>query len=123
PGAEDKEAAYSPKFLGYMKASYFFSKHISLALSGNYVGPMETYYDQSIALPVRQGNRTDGYFRLGANLRVRNLFSTGMFLNVRVSNILDEEYFYPTTSNNQIFAKDGTIGSGRSFLLTLGWKF
>jgi outer membrane cobalamin receptor len=120
---DDIEVGYSPKFLGYLKASYFFNKDVSMALSGNYVGPMESYFDDTLSPPGRLGERTDGYFLLGANLRVRDLFGIGMFLNLRVSNLLDKESHYPATANNRQFAGKGTLGGGRSFLLTLGWKF
>ena len=123
PEFEDMEVAYSPKFLGYLKASYFFNKNISLAITGNYVGSMESYYDDTLPLPGRLGEKVSGNFLLGANLRLRKLFGTGMFLNLRISNLLDEEIRYPATANNFQFASKGTIGRGRSFLLTLGWKF
>jgi len=121
--SEDLEVGYSPKFLGYLKASYFFNKNISLAFNGNYVGPMEPYYDDTLSPPRRLGERVDGYFLLGANLRIRKLFGTGMFLNLRMSNLLDKETYYPATANNYQFASKGTIGRGRSLLLTVGWKF
>jgi outer membrane receptor protein involved in Fe transport len=123
PGFEDREVAYSPQFLGYFKAAYFFSPRVSLALSGNYVGSMETYFDNTLAPPRRLGEKVDGRFLVGANVRVRRLFGTGLFLNLRVSNLLDEEFFYPATANSFQFAANGTLARGRSFLLTLGWKF
>jgi len=123
PGFENIEVGYSPKFLGYLKASYFFNKNISLAVTGNYVDEMEAYFDDTLNPPRRLGDRVGSYFLLGANLRIRELFGTGMFLNLRVSNLLDEEVRYPTTANNFQFASKGTIGRGRSLLLTIGWKF
>jgi outer membrane receptor for ferrienterochelin and colicin len=119
--AEDIDVGYSPTFLGYIKASYFFNKDISIAVTGNYVGEMLSFYDSEI--PGRLGDKVDGYFLLGANLRFRNLFGKGMFLNIRGSNLLDEEIFFPTTQNNSLFATKGTVGRGIFFLATLGWKF
>jgi outer membrane receptor protein involved in Fe transport len=123
PGFQDIEVGYSPKFLGYFKASYFFNKNISLAVTGNYVDEMETYYDDTLPVPGRLGERIDSYLLLGANLRIRNLLGTGLFLNFRCSNLLDQDVRYPATANNFLFASRGTVGRGRSFLLTLGWKF
>jgi outer membrane cobalamin receptor len=123
PGFEDLDVAYSPKYLAYIKAYYFLSKNISMAMTGNYVGPMETYFDSTLVPPQRLGDRVDGYFLLGANVRVRHLFGTGMFLNLRVSNLLDQEIRFPATANNFMFAGKGTLGRKRSLLLTLGWKF
>jgi outer membrane receptor protein involved in Fe transport len=122
-GFEDIDVGYSPRFLGYFKASYFFNRNISLAVTANYVDEMGSYYDNTLSPPRRLGEKVDGYFLVGANLRIKNLFRTGMFVNLRCSNLLDEEIWYPTTSNNSGFAPKGTIGRGRSFLLTVGWKF
>lgn len=120
---EDVDVGYSPKFLGYLKASYFFSKDISLAINGNYVSDMEAYYDDTFDPPARIGEKVDSYFLLGANLRIRNLFGKGVFLNLRASNLLDEEIHYPTTTYSSSYADLGTIGRGMTFLATLGWKF
>jgi len=120
---------YSPHFLGYFKAAYSFNSRISLAITGNYVGPMESYYDVTLTdaqgnpAPARLGRKVDGYFLLGANLRIKKLFKTGLYLDLRGSNLLDQKVYYPTTSNNFLFARKGTVGRGISFLLTLGWKF
>jgi outer membrane receptor protein involved in Fe transport len=123
PAFEDIEVGYSPKFLGYLKVSFFFNQNISLALTGNYVDHMESYWDPTLPVPGRLGEKVDGYFILGANLRIRNLLGTGLFLNLRVSNLLDEEIHYPATAVNSQYASNGTIGRGRSLLLTMGWKF
>lgn len=120
---EDIEVGYSPKLLGYFKASYFFNKNISLAVNANYVDKMEAYYDFTLPIPGRLGERVDSYVLMDANLRIRNLLGTGMFVNFRCSNLLDEEIRYPATANNFMFAPGGTVGRGRSFLLTIGWKF
>jgi len=116
---------YSPHFLGYFKTAYSFNSRISLAITGNYVGPMESYYDDAAILenPGRLGRKVEGYFLLGANLRIKKLFKTGLYLDLRGSNLLDQKVYYPTTSNNYLFARKGTVGRGISFLLTLGWKF
>lgn len=122
------EVAYSPKFLGYLKASYR-SEYFSLALTGNYVGSMETFWDETIGDPdilplpgARIGEKVDSYFVLGANLRIEDVFLEGLYLNLKCSNLLDEEIRYPTFTNNP-WANRGTIGLGRSFLLSLGFKF
>lgn len=127
PGYEDIEPGYSPKLLGYLKASYFLNDDISIAVTGNYVDKMETFWDSTLENPDgtfgrRLGEQTESYFLLGANLRIRNMFGTGAYLNIRASNLLDQEIFYPTTSSND-WADKGTLGRGLSFLLTLGYKF
>ncbi len=125
-GFEDIETAYSPRFLGYLKASYR-TKKMSLALTGNFVGAMETLWDHSLENPNsgygnRIGQKTGGYFLLGANFRIQDIFMDGLFLSVRCSNLLDEEIRYPAFTNNA-WADRGTIGMGRVFLVSLGWKF
>ncbi len=120
-GFEDIDVGYSPQLLGYVKASLFLNKDISIAVTGTYVDKMESYYDSTI--PGRLGEPVDAYFLFGANLRIRNLFGTKMFLNIRGSNLLDREIRYPTTSFNNLFATDGTVGRGISFLATLGFRF
>lgn len=122
-GFEDIEVGYSPKLLGYAKASLFLTKDISIALNGTYVDEMFAYYDDTLDPPGRFGEKVDSYFLLGANLRIRNLFGTGIFLNFRGSNLLDKEIHYPATSNNSGFATLGTIGRGRTFLFTMGYRF
>lgn len=126
PGYETIDVAYSPKSLGYIKVSYR-TKAFSLAVTGNYVGAMETFWDDTIinqdgSIGNRIGNRVDGYFLLGANLRIDNLFLKGLYLNIRCSNLLDEDIYYPTFTNNP-WATKGTIGIGRTFLLNVGLKF
>ncbi|MCP5047286.1 MAG: TonB-dependent receptor [bacterium] len=125
-GFEDIDVAYSPELLGYLKAAYR-AETFSLALTGNYVGPMETFWDETRLNPDgsfgnRIGERVDGYFVLGANLRFRNIFAKGPYLNIRCSNLLDTEIRYPTFTNNE-WADRGTIGNGRTFLVTIGKKF
>jgi outer membrane receptor protein involved in Fe transport len=123
PGFEHIEPGYSPRFLGYIKGYILFNLDTSLGITGNYVGPMESYYDETLTPPKRLGDKVGGYFLLGANLRFMDIFDTKFFINMNVSNLLDQEIRYPTTSNNSGFAQKGTIGRGRTFLLTLGYYF
>jgi outer membrane receptor protein involved in Fe transport len=126
PGYEHIETAYSPKFLGYLKAAYR-AKNFTLAVTGNYVGEMETLWDEAIANPDgtygnRIGQKVPGYFNMGANLRIEDILLKGVYLNLRVSNILDSEIRYPTYTTNQ-WANRGTLGHSRFFMLSLGYKF
>ncbi|MCP5102533.1 MAG: TonB-dependent receptor [bacterium] len=117
---------YSPDFLGYVKASYKFKK-FTAALTGFYVDNMETYWDETIHNPNntfgnRIGERAPGYFNLGANLRVEDFLMKGLAVSVRVSNLLDEEIRYPTFTNNEWLDR-GSLGHGRTFLVSAGWKW
>lgn len=119
PGFENIDVAYSPKLLGYVKASYR-RKGFTIALNGNYVGAMETFWD--VLTSSRIGDRVDGYFLIGANFRLENIFLKGLFFNLKCSNLLDEQIRYPTFTNND-WATKGTIGLRRTILATIGLKF
>jgi outer membrane receptor protein involved in Fe transport len=125
---KDIAVAYSPRFLGYLKASYRTNGFI-LSVTGNYVGEMETFWDETKTSQLgltpsgsRIGDKVAGSFVLGANLRLLDLGIAGLFLNIRCSNLLDKEIRYPTFTNND-WATRGTLGIGRTFLVTLGYKF
>ncbi len=125
-GFENIDVAYSPEFLGYLKASYHCKK-FTLAVTGTYVGPMETYWDETVdngdgPFGNRIGEKAPGYLNLGANLRIEDILIHGFYLNLRVSNLLDQEIRYPSNSGSE-WADRGTLGHPRFFLLTLGYKF
>ncbi len=126
-GYGDIDVAYSPNILGYLKSSYFLNDRYSIALTGTYVGEMETFWDETIrntdgTYGNRIGRKVDGYVNLGMNFRAENLFSRNMYANLRISNVLDEEIYYPTFTLNS-WADKGTVGAGRTLLFTLGWEF
>ena len=122
--------AFSPKLLGYIKAAYRMGRNISISITGNYVDAMEAQYSWDPSNPQdpqtqpigRLGDGVKSYFNLGANVRIDNLIFKGMYCNLRISNILDTDIFYPTNANNQLWATRGTLGIGRTFLFTVGWQ-
>ncbi|MBF0118783.1 MAG: TonB-dependent receptor [Desulfobacterales bacterium] len=125
-GFGDIYPSYSPHLLGFVKASYNFYPYI-FSITGNYIDKMETYWDVSKKNPDgtygnRIGETVNGYFVLGANFRIDDLFSKGYYLNLRCSNILNKEYLYPAYVNNT-WADKGLVGEPISFLLTFGRKF
>lgn len=125
-GCNDVGVPYSPNLLGYFK-TYYHTGNFTAAVTGNYVDGMETYWDETRKSPEnpcgnRIGKKTKGYFILGTNLRFENLLINGLYLNIRCSNLLDEEIRYPTTTLNA-FLDRGTLGSRRTFLVSLGYKF
>ncbi len=69
------------------------------------------------------GDDAEAYFLLGANLRINELFGTGLYLNLKGSNLLDQEIRYPTFATNPTWTDKGTIGPGMHMLFTLGYKF
>lgn len=122
------DVAYSPNILCYFKASYKID-NIFMGFTGNYVGGMKAFWDKTLPDKdgvIRQGNRigekVDGYFNFSVNFRYENIFLNGLFLNLRCSNLFNAEIFYPTFTNNS-WADKGTLGYGRSFLMSLGYEF
>ena len=120
-GFEDLDVAYSPEILAYFKLAYSFSKNAAFAVTGRYVGGMEAFYDGVVG--SRIADPVDGYFSLGANLRFDNLFKKGFFLNVHCSNLLDDDYLFPSYTLNGNWADKGLIGNGRMIMVTFGKKF
>ncbi len=119
--------AYSPNFLGYVRASYRIAP-FTISLTGDYVDKMETYWDETILNPDstygnRIGEPVDSYFIFGCNVRFDNIFLlNGLYLNLKCSNLFNDTVRYPTYTNNS-WADAGTLGIGRQFLLTMGYKF
>lgn len=124
--SENISVAYSPRFLGYVKAAYD-TPAFSLALTGFYVDKMETFWDETLAdeihpLGQRIGNQVPGYFNLSANLRLKDLFTDGFYINLRLTNLINTEIRYPTFTNNS-WTDLGTLGKGRAWLLSAGYTF
>ena len=118
------DVAYSPKMLAYLKASYSLSENATLAMTGRYVGAMDTYWDYTLGESGdRVADKVDGYFVLGANLRFNNLFGKGYFLNISGSNLFDTKYYFPSYTLNANWADIGLVGNGRMIIVTVGKKF
>lgn len=117
------EPGYSPHLLFKLKTDYRHGP-LTYALFAHYVGPMESdwsFVDGATAGVVeRIGERVDGYWNLGANLRYRHPLN-GLRLDLHVSNLLDSEIRYP--ANELTDFTRGLIGPGRVVTLTLGWEF
>lgn len=133
-GFEDIELGYSPKVLAYGKIAYDFSTTMNLALTSMYVDKMQAEWRtdsyNSNNYPIildddplqgRLGHPTPAHLVFDANLRIRNLFDSGIFVNAKVSNIFNEDIFYPTTTSNPAFDR-GTMGRQRTVIVTLGWE-
>jgi len=126
------EVAYSPNLLGQFKINYKISK-FTFAISAFYVDKMQTawiseyqdydpYNNEIITIPGhRIGAESPAYYNLNANLRVDNILK-GFYAQVHFTNLLDTKIRYPTQETNSIL-NNGTIGYGRAFNVTLGYKF
>jgi outer membrane receptor for ferrienterochelin and colicin len=126
-GFTDIQVAYSPNILCYGKAAYRFLPDMTLALTGYYVGEMLPFYDETKKNPdgtygARIGQKVNGYLELGCNLRIDNLFYEDDYVNVKCGNLLDQDIYYPTTTNNT-WADKGYLGAGRTLLVSMGYEF
>jgi outer membrane receptor for ferrienterochelin and colicins len=126
---EDVMPSFSPDVLGYMQASYLYSKNIVLALTGRYVGDIKSDWDVSRydnnPNSVNNGyigSDIDGYFSFSTNIRFQKLLNYNLFVNFKISNIFDSNYYYPTTSEVN-WADQGYPNPGRTFLVSLGKEF
>jgi len=134
-GYENIELAYSPNLLLYFNAVYT-QKKFDFGVSGRFVSEMFTawspeYIDanqkpitppSTAAYGGRIGESSPSHFNLSLNIRANELFNTGLYLNLNVSNLLDQKIYYPTTLSNPQFDK-GTLGFGRWFNVRLGLQF
>lgn len=129
----DTVASYSPEFLGYLKLSYQLNKQYTFSLLGNYTTKMEPNYnykpiydedgDPTGQYVGRTSLTVPAYVLLGINIRLQPDFLKGGYLNLNCSNLLNHEIYYPTFSINSEWADRGTLGNGRKFYVTLGYKF
>lgn len=123
-GYENIKLAYSPEFLGYGKLLYLFSGETTLAALFHYVGEMETEWetDSTPANGYRLSNKTNGYFLTDLNFRKENILSKNLYLNLKINNLFNKKYFYPTTESNSWIDK-GVPGQRFGFLISAGVKF
>lgn len=123
-GYEDIDVAYSPELLIKSSLAFYFNKNLMSNLFFYYQSEMSTFWkvDTTPDEGFRIGNKIDGYFYLDLNLRYSDFIFDNLFLNLKVMNLLDQEIQYPTTLSNA-WADKGTLGIGRSFIVTLGYNF
>ena len=127
-GFENIDVEYSPQLLGYFKGSYKFNPNMTFSLLAKFVDEMETHWKVDLVNPDgtyggRVGNKTESYFTIGANLRIDEIAGKGWFFNLHGTNIFDEDYLYPTYTNNSNWEDKGTIGDPLSVVCTIGRKF
>jgi len=134
---EEVTVEFSPNLLLYGKASYQITENISLALLGNFVDKMEAQWDNTPINPADPeslpkgriyGKAVEAYYLMTTNLRWKNIcFSDpgakkGLYLNLKIDNIFDQEIHYPSTSVSA-WADKGVMGLGRNFIFSVGFEF
>jgi len=118
-GFEDINVEYSPHLLGYLKGAYRIHNNIEFSISAHYVDQMDTHW----IINQRLGNRTDDYFTVAANFRINDIGGKGWYLNLHGTNLLNEDYLYPTYTSNANWVDKGTTGEPFSLLFTIGRKY
>lgn len=120
------DQAYSPKQVAQSRITYR-QQDFTAALLARYVDSMKPTYDTAKAnldgsFGGRIGDTVDGYTVVDINLRMDNLYEKG-FVNIRFSNLLDEEIRYPNNQFNSEVLDRGTLGESRGVVLSLGWEY
>lgn len=123
----ERNAPYSPHWLGQFKISYQWTPQATVGLTSYYVSRMESYFDPSLknsegSLGRRIGSATGDYLVINTNLRYENGLGQGTFVNVHVYNLFNQEIHYPTYTINS-WADKGTLGWERSVMVTVGYEF
>ncbi len=122
---ESVDLAYSPTSVFHGKLNYQQNNFV-VSLLGRYVDDIHSFYDVAMdnsdgSFGGRIGESADAYFVVDANIRVTKLFKHA-YLNVKFSNIFDEEVRYPNNPFNSEILDRGTIGPDRGFMVSVGWE-
>lgn len=128
-GYEGVAQAYSPNLLAYLKASYQIQDGLSVALNGRFISSMESEWELAkkdaegliTQEASRYGDTSPSYMVFDANVRWNNIYK-GLFINAKVSNILDQEVRYPTGAASP-WSDKGMLDFGRQFFVTAGYNF
>lgn len=116
--------SFSPPVLATFQIR-LLRKMWSFSFISNYVGRMHSYY--SYKKSAYSGQFEEDYIRLSANIRYqvpmknKNL-RWSFYVNLKMDNILNTNYQYPTYSVNP-WANKGIVGRGRVTMLSLGYLF
>jgi len=118
------DIGYSPETLINLKA-FYNSGNNTYALLGNYVGSrksdweyVDTNNDQVIET-IRLGQSADAYWLLNASWLHRA--SEEFKLQLKINNLLDEEYRYPANELSDL--EQGLIGYGRQIYFSVEYSF
>lgn len=124
---DDIIAPNTPEFLGYAKLSYQPVRDLTIGLSANYVAETQSDFEQVIKNAdgtTTYGNRitekAPDYLNIGLNIRAENIWKPGVFINVKISNLLDQDIRSPGPYS---WAGRGVPGFGRRFLISTGIAF
>ena len=114
-----QEVAYFPHLLAQAKINYR-RENFSGALLGRFVDEMKAYYDPFT--DERIGDDTPNYLVFDLNLRWDEIWE-GLYCNVSIKNLFDQEIRYPSNPINTALLSRGTLGPERSLQISSGFKF
>lgn len=133
-GFEQIDLEYAPKLLAYGKLLWDISDKMSFSVAGRFVDKMYAgwnldnldsnnipFIPANDPLQGRLGYDVKGNFTVDGNFRINQLFNTGIYFNARFSNLFNQDVYFPATTSNSTFDL-GTMGRGRTFLFTFGYK-
>jgi len=119
------DIGYSPETLINFKA-FYNSGNNTYALLGNYVGSrksdweyVDTNNDGSLDSTARLGQSADAYWLLNASWL--HHASEEFKLQLKINNLLDEEYRYPANEVSDL--EQGLIGYGRQIYFSVEYSF
>lgn len=124
---KDITVGYSPELLSSLNLNYSY-RDFSLALYANYTGGMKPYYDTELSnennpssYRGRIGEEVPAYINLNANLTARDVIIDNLSVNLKFTNLLDQQIRYPVYMTNA-WADRGMLGSDLSmyFRITYG---
>jgi outer membrane cobalamin receptor len=118
--------SYSPELLLNFKIAYQVNDWMKFATIVKYVGKMKPYFNTFPIFDANDqptgeyvGRTTDDvpeYTTIDLNVRIEPRFIRNAFINFHITNLLDQDIFYPTFSRNSLWADKGTWGPGQEFL-------
>lgn len=112
----DEKFAHVPALTSNLILNFLWSSEMTANLTIKYVGP-QAFNSGTIAAPVEQS--VDGVVLLNLGGRLENLGGSGFYLDARIYNLLDTEFYQGGQSGTQIPFRQ----AGRWYLATLGREF
>lgn len=125
--------SYAPEFIVNLKLNYNLKHEYLFSVIGIYTAEMKPYFDtkpifDNLGNPTgtyigRTANDVPAYTTFDFNFRWQAEYLKNFYLNVNITNLFDTQILYPTFPRNNAWADKGTLGYGRQFYFTLGYKF
>ncbi len=129
----DINASFSPDFIGRLRLAYNITDAMNLAVKVEYMDEMLPFYNPTLRLDSsytelgyvgRTAEKTNDYVKTDFYFSWKDFLDYGgVNLKFHVYNIFDQKYYYPTFSRNNLWINKGTLGYGRTVLISLEKRF